>query len=324
MPVGEAALLTKLADVEELTFDRASHTDVSDLRKKFTKAIEKEHRNKYYQSNWVFIVLGIVLSLALLAWHLFNENGVIKSFSEAELFLGVFMLFFTAIAITILLTFTKAVFSSFKLNFRINIIITLAVLGFLTITILSFFVLDEHGEIPFLADLISVDLRLIIPVLGIVGLNILFYFLMGAPTRLGRDMMDWMGGLKLYLSMAEKDRMDMTSHPTMSPKHYEALLPYAIALGVESNWSAAFAIWLNKAVAVDPSNQYQPHWNRDWHGGGFDRSCNFQESFQSNYASSMPPTSSSESSGGFSSGSGFSSMGGFSGGGGGGGGGGGW
>ncbi len=103
-----------------------------------------------------------------------------------------------------------------------------------------------------------------------------------------------------------------------------ALLPYAIALGVESNWSAAFAIWLNKAVAVDPSNQYQPHWNRDWHGGGFDRSCNFQESFQSNYASSMPPTSSSESSGGFSSGSGFSSMGGFSGGGGGGGGGGGW
>ena len=53
LPAGETALLTKLADVKELTFDRASHADVTDLRKKFTKAMEKEHRNKYYQSNWM-------------------------------------------------------------------------------------------------------------------------------------------------------------------------------------------------------------------------------------------------------------------------------
>ena len=113
--------------------------------------------------------------------------------------------------------------------------------------------------------------------------------------------MKFLSGLKLYLSMAEKDRMDMTSHPTMSPKHYETLLPYAIALGVESNWSDAFANWLEKVVALDPANQYKPHWNRDWHNRGFRRSYNFDDSFKSNYISSQPPSSSG---GGFSGGGG--------------------
>jgi hypothetical protein len=93
----------------------------------------------------------------------------------------------------------------------------------------------------------------ITPPLSLVALatllmvNILFYFLMGAPTQIGRRRMDEIEGLRTYLKVAEADRLNMTGVPEMSPQHYETLLPYAIALGVEKPWSKSFQKWLAAA-----------------------------------------------------------------------------
>lgn len=149
----------------------------------------------------------------------------------------------------------------------------------------------------------------------IVLTNAIFFFLMGAPTPLGRKLMDGIEGLRLYLTVAEKDRMNMAGAPQMSPKHFETLLPYAVALGVEKPWSRAFETWLAAATA-GAAAAYTAAW---YHGDGFgtfgDRIGGFSSGMASTIQSTLPaPTSSSS--------SGFS--GGSSGGGGGGGGGGGW
>ena len=103
--------------------------------------------------------------------------------------------------------------------------------------------------------------------------------------------------------------------PELTPKLYEDLLPYGIALGIERQWSAIFE---DKVFAQLPPDQaYHPHWYR----GHFDTArptrsfAAMTDTLGTDLSSAMTPPASSSSG---------SSGGGFSGGGGGGGGGGGW
>jgi len=146
--------------------------------------------------------------------------------------------------------------------------------------------------------------------------NIVFLYLLKAPTIAGRKVMDEIEGFKLYLSVAEKDRLNLLNPPDRTPELFEKYLPYAIALDVENEWSRQFidllAVW-------DPDKHgYAPHW---YSGDDFTTRLgeNLGDSFsQAISSSSTAPGSSSGSFGGSGGG------GGSSGGGGGGGGGSGW
>ena len=48
-------------------------------------------------------------------------------------------------------------------------------------------------------------------------------------------------GFKLYLGVAEKDRLNFTDAPEKTPELFSKLLPYAVALGVEKQWAKQFA-----------------------------------------------------------------------------------
>ena len=132
--------------------------------------------------------------------------------------------------------------------------------------------------------------------------------------------MDGIEGLKQYLNLAEKDRMNLAGAPEMSPQHYETLLPYAVALGLEKPWSKAFEGWLAAAIAAGAvASTYSPGWyrGRDFRPDRIgDSISDISDGMQSSFSSAMPVPKSSS--------SGFSGGGGSSGGGGGGGGGGGW
>lgn len=143
-------------------------------------------------------------------------------------------------------------------------------------------------------------------ILGVLGL-ILFSYLINQPTLEKLKLQSEIEGFKLYLEMAEKDRIQILNPPEMTVSHFEALLPYAFALGLENKWSTKFSSILTNA-------QYEPSWNNN-HLYFTDNS--FGNNFQS--AVSSTSTQPSESGSGGSSGGG-----GFSGGGGGGGGVGGW
>ncbi|MBC5838921.1 DUF2207 domain-containing protein [Flavobacterium muglaense] len=144
-------------------------------------------------------------------------------------------------------------------------------------------------------------------------------------TQIGIEAMERIGGFKLYLETAEKDRINMLNPPEQTPELFEELLPYAIALDVDVAWGKQFENVLELA-------KYDPAWYSG-NEGFYITSSGFVSSFGKSVSASRvdptPPRSSSGSSSSSSSGSSGSwssgsSGGGSSGGGGGGGGGGGW
>lgn len=147
-------------------------------------------------------------------------------------------------------------------------------------------------------------------------LNLIFSSRMKYYTESGRQLMDRIEGFKLFLTTAETERMKVIgTPPTKTPELYEKYLPYAMALGVEDQWTRQFTPIFEKLTRR--GKPYQPVW---YHGPG---AYAFNVgAFSSDLNSSLTRAiSSSVQAPGSSSGSGG---GGSSGGGGGGGGGGGW
>lgn len=110
----------------------------------------------------------------------------------------------------------------------------------LLLLIVSFFMISVATALP-----------LIIGIITFVGVLILA----GLMTKRSRDgviLKEHVDGLKLYLSKAEKDRLEMHDAvaaplstrgrpPTYDRKFFEKLLPFAIAAGVEKSWAKAFS-----------------------------------------------------------------------------------
>lgn len=145
-----------------------------------------------------------------------------------------------------------------------------------------------------------------------------FAFAIGAPTAEGRRLLDEIEGFKRYLSVAEQDDLARLAGPAsaepppLDAARFEALLPYAVALGVEKAWTGKFTAAVGTAAAAAATAGIA--W---YHGSGGADIGRFTSSIgsalSSQIASSSTPPGSSSGGGG----------GGFSGGGGGGGGGGG-
>ncbi|WP_323455204.1 DUF2207 family protein, partial [Rhizobium sp. TBD182] len=311
LPSGQKTLLSSIGGPgETLTIDKAHGTEVEKVGKQFRAAIEKEHRGKYYRSNAGYIVFGIFFSVAIIvATLVFGDLD--ESAIAAVLVFGFFAFFFSILSIGIGRQFSRGA----SLSKRIGGIVMLAFAGFVAFSVIggiaTQILLDVTHDTKSLA---------LAAIGGIVLTNALFLFLMGAPTPLGRKLMDGIEGLRTYLTLAEKDRMNMADAPAMSPQHFETLLPYAVALGVEKPWSRTFETWLATAAAGAAAASYAPGWYLGSNYGSFgDRIGGFSTSMANTIASTIPqPVSSSSSS--FSGGGG----GGSSGSGGGGGGGGGW
>ena len=81
------------------------------------------------------------------------------------------------------------------------------------------------------------------------------YCRLTVPTPEGWKRRDEIEGLKLFLGVAEADRLRLLNPPDFTPALYEKLLPYAIALGVEMVWSRRFS-----AALAGSQTEYQPDW----------------------------------------------------------------
>ncbi|MGF1556856.1 DUF2207 domain-containing protein [Paucihalobacter sp.] len=159
----------------------------------------------------------------------------------------------------------------------------------------------------------------LVPILFMIVLVILvavFTYLIKAPTVKGRAVMDEIEGFKMYINVAEQKQLDALHEPKITPERFEALLPYAIALGVENKWGKKFENALSKSLQETQS--YSPSWYTGAAVGMAFSPSSFStdmgRSFSTAISSASSPPGSSSGSGG----------GGSSGGGGGGGGGGGW
>ncbi|MBY5549484.1 DUF2207 domain-containing protein [Rhizobium leguminosarum] len=291
-----------------LTIDKANGERVKSVGQAFRAAIEKEHRGKYYNSNLIYTAGGIALSAAALV--ILFVFGSLEPDTIAVMLIPIVISVFVSVFVAGLV---RSLHRGKSLFGKIIAIISAAIGVFVGISILATMGLALASSLVELHET-----PMLFAVGGIVLLNILYFFIMGAPTPLGAKMMDGIDGLRQYLTLAEKDRMNTAGAPEMSPRHFETLLPYAVALGVEKPWSRTFETWL-AAAAADAAAAYAPAWySGNFNSGSFsDRIGGFSSSMASTIASTIPAPPPSRSSSGFSGG-------GSSGGGGGGGGGGGW
>ena len=163
--------------------------------------------------------------------------------------------------------------------------------------LLAFWIAGEAGK-PAVA---------VIGVLMVITL-IVFGRLVRAPTEEGRKLMNEVEGLKLYLSVAERDELARMSGPDAAPaldeKRYEMLLPYAVALEVEDAWTTKFTAAVGVAAAAEATRRIG--W---YHGGDVSDLGSLSRAVGSSLTSQIassatPPGSSSGSGGGGSSGGG--------------------
>ncbi len=174
--------------------------------------------------------------------------------------------------------------------------------------------------LPFLVGLIfgslilysQVALTGVIILFLTIAINFLFAWLLKAPTLSGRQIMDQLEGLRMYLSVAEKERLNMFNPPEKTPELFEKMLPWALALDVEQQWCEQFADILDQVGSEQ--QQYHPAWYSSSHGFS---SHSFSSALGGSLAASISSSSVAPgSSSGFSSGGGGGSSGGGGGGGG--------
>ncbi|MAA97980.1 MAG: hypothetical protein CMN87_06325 [Stappia sp.] len=308
LPRGEKAIIRWMNRRDEpLTLNKDNGKSIQSLGKAFRSAIEGENRERYFKRNRIWMVPGIALSVvtifALLAFGNMSDNQIA----------AMIPLFIVSMAVAVFsVHFGKAVQRSRGVVFRVLIALVFFLLTGAGQIVGAAVLMAELGETPVL-PLIALTL---------LSVNVFFGWILGAPTALGRQALDEIEGLRMYLDVAEKERMNMEGAPRMTPSHFETLLPYAVALKVEKPWSEAFQSWLATAEGAAIAASYHPGF---YHGAHFDRS-DIAGSFADTMGGGMADGFSSSLPAPKSSGSGFSSSGGggFSGGGGGGGGGGGW
>lgn len=93
-----------------------------------------------------------------------------------------------------------------------------------------------------------------------VGISGILFFIFGtimpAKTIKGVHLREYVLGLKTYIEVAEKDRIQFHNAPAKSPEYFEKLLPYAMVLGVEKQWSTYF-----EGIYTQPPEWYQGYGN---------------------------------------------------------------
>jgi len=308
-PVERKLAKKLLGSKGEITLTNKNHARISKAIDILKASLKATYERVYFFRNTKFWIPGLVLSaLAIVA------TGVLYC-APVTLFMSVWLSIWTVAVSAMLVAAGKLWRQAF--TGRGNRLASFGQAIFLSLFALPF----VGAEIAVIVIFSAQTTPLLLVVVGVAAvLDIIFYHLLKRPTHLGQRTMDEIDGLRLYLSVAEQDRLHYMHPPEKTPEEFEQFLPYALALGVEQEWSEQFSDVLAAAAVSD--EKYAPRWYSS-HTSRYSFSTLGAGAFASSLggsfssaisSSSSPPGSSSGGGGG----------GGSSGGGGGGGGGGGW
>ena len=292
---GEQALYGALfAGGDMLALKRKNHSILAKATKALKKALASEYKNAMFRSNIAWVVVGALLTIAAIVLVLILSGFTLQ---------GLFAI--APLTPWLVIMVSRASSSRGKASGIVLAMSFLLVLGY---------VMASGTSVSGLAR--SNGLTATGVIIALAAINVMFYYWLKAPTRLGRRFLDRLEGFKLFLGVAEKDRLDALHPPEKTPQLFEKYLPWALALDVDQQWMEKFSSVLAAASAEQPGG-YHPVWYDGRSFNSFGRR-GFAGSLASNLTSAIASASTAP---GTSSGFGG---GGFSGGGGGGGGGGGW
>lgn len=121
---------------------------------------------------------------------------------------------------------------------------------------------EVWGKYALFGVLILFGAFFLIPILELSGVNVIallvsvpiyfgFVYYMPRVTKEGAVLREQLLGLKEYLQIAEKRRLDFHNAPEKTPELFERLLPAALLLGVSDIWAKEFA-----SISLAPPNWY--------------------------------------------------------------------
>ena len=302
LPHGERAFFDSLFGAsEQFDFNKHNAARYATARSRFRSSLLGEHRDVFFKNNRGYFIVGVVLTVLTVIGFFFLQQ-------PPEEQIGVTIA--TAVGSLVGAIFLTVGYQVYK---RPSAGLLIKIVGFVQLVV-------GASILAVLAWVfISLERHYIVPGLIITAMllsMVVFYNALRTPTPVGRKVMDKIEGYKLYLSVAEAERMNMPGAPDLSEQVFEKHLPYAVALGVEKPWSDAFAHHMAQLVPHERQSRYRPSWysGRSWDSSSIGRSTEGMVSSMAGSMAAATPSSSGSGSGG----------GGSSGGGGGGGGGGGW
>jgi hypothetical protein len=282
----------------------------------FRRRVAKGLEGVYFRLNRGWFAAGVVISVlgfALLAWR--DRFSV----EPHAWFLGFWLTFWTLGTGTLV----YRVVQSWRSAWAGGVTAWMSAGG------VSLFAIPFVGAHLFVSYLVwqAVPPNLFAAALALGAINILFYHLLEQPTLRGRRVMDEALGLRAFLTSTEEDRIDRLQPAEAPLQLFERFLPWAIALGVESEWAERFedALAAESAEAARAGSGYTSmsagaRGGLGWYSGAAAGSLSgLTGALGSSFSSALSSSSAAPSSSGGSGGGGGSS-----GGGGGGGGGGGW
>ena len=278
---------------ESVTLKDTNHTIIKAAIDALKKNLQTELEKIYFVTNSAYLGPGIAITLLGLAFVVLTVPGrMAAGFGSLWLTIWTVACYFLAVM----------VYKKWRAVRGGGLGKVLGALG-ITLFALPFFV-GEIAGVVLLSSAVSIPAAATLAAMAF--LNALFYHLLKAPTLSGRKIMDQIEGFKVYLSVAEQERLNLLNPPEKTPALFEKYLPYALALDVENAWSEQFAEVLAKAGTE--TQPYSPVWYSGSSWDGFHTS-RFTDSLGSSFAgaissSSSPPGSSSGSGGGGSSGGG--------------------
>ncbi len=123
----------------------------------------------------------------------------------------------------------------------------------------------------------------------------IFAYLMPQKTKKGAEARETLLGLKQYIGVAEKARLEFHNAPVKTPALFEKLLPYALLFGLSDIWVDEFM-----DIMKQPPSWYSSP-SGTFNAAAFSSGIS---DFNSAFAASSTPTSSGSSGGGFSGGGG--------------------
>ncbi|MBN2090897.1 DUF2207 domain-containing protein [candidate division KSB1 bacterium] len=303
---GELAVAQKLFQSKKIVkLTSSNHLTIGGAVKALKKSLKSDFEEKYFILNSNYLVPGAIISILTLIATIFWMPEKIGA-----IFIIIWLAGWSVGTVSLVIK----VFSSWRSTLALRGAKKgIYLIGTIFFSLFSLpFVIGEIAGLVFFSFIYSSYTAIIF--IFIIIINFLFYHLLKAPTIFGRQIMDQIEGFKLYLEVAEEDRLNFLHAPEKTPELFEKYLPYALAMGVENAWSEKFADVLSKSTQ---EQTYSPGWysGTNWSSLGV---AGFASSLGASFSSAI---SSSSTAPGSSSGSGG---GGSSGGGGGGGGGGGW
>ena len=251
LPAGERAIFSWVNDGGAATIDKAHGEAVAKVGTEFTTSIEAENRNRFFRRNLGYVIAGLAMTAAVVA-GVIKFGGLQDQDISILVVLGFVGFFFGMFMVP---TSCKRYSASAQIRRARAYRHVAGVCRHLRLHRLQCPACDapqraRASALPALQRFVADYPFPFVLVAAFAALNGLFFYLMRAPTALGRPIMDQLSGFKLYLETAEADRLNMQA-PEITADRFEALLPYAVALDVEKPWSDAFAAALRRAHPDD-------------------------------------------------------------------------